>query len=134
MKFRFFNTLLLCAVTVGAADVTKGGFGANNPESGTTAAEEAPATKPKRNSYPFYGTLASIDTAGKTFSLAGKKKPRIIAVTSETRFFKNGTGGKFADGIAGERVTGTLRKNSAGLEEAVTVRYSVAKPVKAAAN
>jgi hypothetical protein len=120
------NRLLLLAcfsllVAAASADVTKGGFGAQKPDATEPPSESAPETK--RNSYPFHGTLASIDLDGKKLTLEGKKKPRIILFTAETRFFRNGAKTKISEVKAGERITGTVRKNDAGEEVAVTVRY-----------
>jgi hypothetical protein len=126
MKLRLLTALLL-VVSAAAADVTKGEFGAN--ASGPVAAEpkgDSTTGNPKqtkRNSYPFHGTLASVDSSAKSLTLAGKQKPRVILITTETRFFRNGAKVKWADAVAGERVTGTVQKNSAGQEEAITVRY-----------
>ena len=100
--------LLLLAVTTALADVTKGEFGAGTSQSAASDPKREAATEgpkqTKRNSYPFHGTLASVDSSGKSLSLAGKQKARVILITSETHFFRNGVKVKLDDAIAGERV------------------------------
>ena len=130
MNHRLLTAVLLSALSTALADVTKGEFGAkasqaSQPAAATSKTESATETpsQTKRNSYPFHGTLASVDSSGKSLSLAGKQKPRVILVTSDTRFFRDGVKVKLSDAVAGERVTGTVRKNAAGQEEALTVRY-----------
>ena len=127
MNLRLIIPLLWMALTTARADVTKGEFGANASQPGAVESKAESATESpkqaKRNSYPFHGTLASVDSTGKSLSLAGKQKPRVILITSNTRFFRNGAKAKLSDAVAGERVTGTVRKNPDGQEEAITVRY-----------
>jgi hypothetical protein len=134
MKNPLLTSLLLCGLTTALADVTKGEFGAHAAQPATIDSKSPPATEgpkqTKRNSYPFHGTLASIDSSGKRLSLAGKEKSRVILITAETRFFRDGKKVKLGDALAGERVTGAVRKNSAGQEEALTVRYGGAPPRK----
>lgn len=119
--------LLAFALTASFADVTKGGFGAEKDSKPGTESETNTPKEPKdskRNSYPFHGTLSTTDSSGMSLTLEGKKKPRVIAVTAETRIFRDGEKAKLKDGVAGERVTGTVRRNAAGQEEAITVRFA----------
>jgi hypothetical protein len=122
----------LLALSIGAsiADVTKGEFGAKKDSQAPVESETKgqASQESKRKPYPFHGTLAAIDSSGKTLTLEGKKKPRVIAVTAQTRVFRNGAKAKLDEGTAGERVTGTVRRNSAGQEEAVTIRYAAKPP------
>ena len=119
MKAWLLTAFFTAALTTAAADVTRGDFGAKNSDAAATPESSAPKSA-RRTSYPFHGTLASIDSGEKSLRLKGQKKERVILITAETRFFKNGAKAKALDGTAGERVTGTLRKNAAGLEEAVS--------------
>ena len=123
--------VLVFAVATSLADVTKGGFGAEKDSKPSAESESNIPKEPKdskRNSYPFHGTLGAIDSSGTSLTLEGKKKPRVIAITAETRIFRDGAKAKLKDGVAGERVTGTVRRNAAGQEEAVTVRFSQKTP------
>ena len=133
MNRRLLIPLLSLALSTSFADVTTGGFGAEkDPGARTEASKESSKeqTDSKRTSYPFHGTLATIDSAGSSVTLEGKKKPRVIAVTPETRVFRNGAKAKLGEGIAGERVTGTVRRNAAGQEEAITLRFAPKAPSK----
>ena len=67
--------------------------------------------------------MDSIDTEKKILTLRGKKKNRVIHLTAETRFQRDGVKAKLQDGKPGERVSGSVRKNSEGNEEAVTVKF-----------
>ncbi len=124
MRLWLIIALTAASFATSAADLHKGGFGAQNPNQTATPSENPAPKTTKRTSYPFHGTLASIDSSGKSLSLKGQKKERLILFTAETRFFKNGAKATFRDASAGERVTGTVRKNASGQEEAVTVRYN----------
>jgi len=119
--------LLAFTLLTSLGDVTKGGFGAEKDSKPGAESESKTSKEPKeskRNSYPFHGTLSAIDSSGTTLTLEGKKKPRVIAVTAETRIFRDGAKAKLKDGVAGERVTGTVRRNTAGQEEAITIRFA----------
>jgi len=133
MNRRLLIPLLSLVLSTSFADVTKGGFGAERDLGTRAEASKETSKKPadsKRTSYPFHGTLAAIDSAGSSITLEGKKKNRVIAVTPETRVFRNGAKAKLGDGVAGERVTGTVRRNAAGQEEAITVRFAPKAPSK----
>ncbi len=116
---------VLCALamflSVCASDLEKGNFGADisgSPKATTTA-------KGKRSNYPFSGEVESHD--GKSLTLKGKKKSRVLLLTSETRVLKDGAVAKLKDG---EYVSGSARKNAEGKEEALTVNLKGQKPVK----
>jgi hypothetical protein len=116
-RFRLLpGTILLFTLAVTAGDVKDGNFGAERP--GTTqTAKSAPHAR--RTSYPFFGELEPHDA--KSLTLKGKKKARVLLVTSDTRVLKNGATAKLSDATVGERVSGSARKNAEGKEEAVTI-------------
>ncbi|MGZ8940149.1 MAG: hypothetical protein ACXW32_13140 [Limisphaerales bacterium] len=126
---KFLGLMLAVGVVLMAwgADVQKGGFGAargdeeKKSERKTEGKSETGETTAKRVTYPFYGTLDSVDSSEKTVTLRGKKKNRVIMVTSETRIQKDGLSLKEA--APGERVSGLVRKNAEGKEEAVSIRF-----------
>jgi hypothetical protein len=122
-RLAFLPLLVLIFLTT-SADVTKGDFGARKDPASPTDRPNKPSTDKNRASYPFRGTIASVDSSGKTLILVGKKKNRIILISAETRFFKDGGKTTMAETVAGARVTGTVRKNSSGQEEALTVRLA----------
>jgi hypothetical protein len=120
MKLLLFAIISLLTMDAGYADVTKGEFGA---EKEAKSVERKTDASPKRTTYPFYGTLDSVDAKQKTITLRGKKKNRVILFTSESRIFRNGAVASLGDCVPGERVSGSVRKNAEGKEEALTIRF-----------
>ncbi|HEV8540759.1 MAG TPA: hypothetical protein VGR78_00065 [Verrucomicrobiae bacterium] len=110
---------LFFAIALQAADVTKGEFKAAAPPTDTPAAKTRAKPHSEEKSYPFSGVIASAESG--SIVLKGKTKNRVILLTSETRIERNGTATTFADAKTGEKVSGTVRKNAAGKEEAVKV-------------
>lgn len=107
-------------------DVTKGEFGAAKADeaprkNSTTSDVKETNSASKRSTYPFHGNLDSVDKNEKNLTLRGKKKNRVILLTSETRIQRDGVKAKLEDAKPGERVSGSVRKNAEGKEEAVTV-------------
>src|SRR5688572_12185080 len=95
-----------------AADVRKGEFGAARDGDRVGKVERKSEAK-NTPTYPFYGTLDSVDPKEKTITLRGKKRNRVIVFTSETRVQKDGAYAKIEELVAGERVSGSVRKNAA---------------------
>ena len=114
---------LASLVSIQGADVTKGNFGAGKDAGAQPKTERKSEGKARTATYPFYGTLDSTDAKQKTITLRGKKKNRVILVTDDTRIQKIGASVTLQDGTPGERVSGSVRKNAAGQEEAVTIRF-----------
>jgi hypothetical protein len=112
-----------------AGDVQKGNFGgAKSGESQKSEKPEKPnqaATGRKRNSYPFSGELETRDE--KAITLKGKKKSRVLLLSSETRILRNGSKVKLSEAQPGEQVSGSARKNAEGKEEAMTVNLKGTK-------
>lgn len=123
MKLLRLLIAVFCLHASAPADVTKGNFGAARPEDSQRKVEANPEQKEKRTTYPFYGTLDSVNSSEKTITLKGKKKNRIILFTSDTRIQKGNTKAKITDGVPGERVSGSVKKTADGKEEAVTIRF-----------
>lgn len=112
-RMKLVFAMLLSATIFLGADIKKGEFGAAAPDSATKPA------KPKQNSYPYYGELESHNK--QSITLKGKKKPRVILITPETRVLRNGSTARLTDAAPGERVSGSVRKNAEGKEEAATI-------------
>jgi hypothetical protein len=116
------------------SDVQNGNFGAQLPgarqRNADKSSEKASATA-KRSNYPFSGEIESYDA--KTLVLKGKRKSRILLLTPETRIFRSGSKARLQDAIAGERVSGSCRKNAEGKEEAATIQLKGPKDGAAAA-
>jgi hypothetical protein len=123
MKIGAWLIIAASAITLSFADVTKGNFGAARPADPEPKQEREAEPKQKRTTYPFYGTLDSINTAEKSITLRGKKKNRVILVTSQTRIFKGNSRASIQSGTPGERVSGAVQKNADGKEEAVSIRF-----------
>jgi hypothetical protein len=104
------------------------------------AKSESPAkSEPSSKFMPFRGKVTAVDKTAMTISLAGKEKPRIFVVTSETKFFKDNKPATLADLTVGEEVGGRARLAANGKQEIMTLRIgaklegqekteSVAKP------
>jgi hypothetical protein len=118
------------AFIASAADVKKGEFGAarGDEEKKVERRTERSETAQKRVTYPFYGTLEAVDSKEKTLTLRGKKKNRVILFSSETRIQKDGV--NIHQARPGERVSGLVRKNAEGKEEAVSIRFGAKPGVK----
>jgi hypothetical protein len=116
---------LLLVLEAAVADVRQGNFGAEAP---AARQEPKPATPGKRSTYPFSGELDLHDAT--SITLKGKKKPRVLLLTAETRVMRNGRRARLADAAPGERVSGSTRKNSEGKEEALTVNLKGVPPPK----
>jgi hypothetical protein len=91
-----------------------------NPQPVTPA--DTPAPRPKRETYPFRGTVGSVDPAAMTLVLEGKQSKRIVQLTARTRIEKDGATTPLESVKAGDVVGGTLRKTPEGREEAILVR------------
>lgn len=92
-------------------------------------AQKSTATKAKAKvnaGYPFRGKLKAFDKDALTFTVAGKDKDRVVHITSQTRFIKDGKPATLSDAIIGGEVAGTVRKVKDGKEEAVSVRFGPA--------
>lgn len=108
-----------------ASDVTKGNFGAAKQDEPIEKPQEKSDSKSKQPTYPFYGTLDSVDPTQQTITLRGKKKNRVIHFTADTRIQRNGALATAQDAIPGERVSGAVRKNAEGKEVALSIRLGI---------
>ena len=128
---KWFSAALVSAVlfSAAAADVTKGGFGAAKDGAPKKTEERQTEQKPKRTSYPFYGTLDSVNVKEKIITLRGKEKNRVIAYGSDTRILRNNAPAKVGEAQPGERVSGSVQKDASGKELALTIRLG-SNPLK----
>jgi hypothetical protein len=111
------SILALCAGAVLAAPAWSV---AQDTATGATAAKTT-APKRHRQILPFHGKLDAVDTNAMTFTV-GK---RTFQVTSETKILKDGQPAVLADGVVGERVSGSYRKTADGKLEAVRVHFGI---------
>ena len=118
--------LVYCTPVVAfAASPTPAASPNSSPKAKTTAAEKAPAaetTTSKVKALPFHGTIATVEQAAKSFTIAGKEKSRIFKVTETTVITKGGAPATIADLVANEEVRGNYVKAADGSLEARTVK------------
>lgn len=100
--------------------------GPSAPET-TVPKSELPSTERprRRDTYPFRGIIASIDPNERILRLEGRQTRRLIRVLETTRLEREGKPAMFAEFKPGERVTGTLRRNASGVEEALLIRAAM---------
>jgi len=96
-------------------------------KSSTDATETA---KPKRDWYPFYGTVAAVDTKSKTVSLKKKEGERVLQTDAKTTFEQNGKPATLADVKAGNYLHGKLHKNAAKEEVILDAKIELQPPAK----
>ena len=97
----------------------------------TKPAKDATETaKPKRDWYPFYGTVAAVDTKARTVSLKKKEGERVLQTDAKTTFEQNGKPATFADVKAGNYLHGKLHKNAAGAEIITDAKIELEAPAR----
>jgi len=111
---------LILLMTAHGNDLTNGNFGAGLPTTPRPSKSRKETTGSSK-SYPFSGTLESIDPRGKFITLKGKAKDRQILLNSKTRYFKADRPATLDDAIAGDHVSGSVRKIEGGQEEALSL-------------
>lgn len=89
--------------------------------------ETAPA-KPKRTTYPFYGTVESVGAG--TVSLKKKEGVRVLKSDAKTSIQVNGKEGTLADVKPGYYAHGTAHKDSTGEEILGKVKFDTEAPAK----
>jgi hypothetical protein len=94
------------------------------------AKDAAETAKPKRDWYPFYGTVAAVDAKAKTVSLKKKEGERVLQTDSKTAFEHNGKPATLADVKAGNYLHGKLHKNAANEEIILDAKIELEPPAK----
>ena len=91
----------------------------------TTDTAAAPATphKHKHGGTPFRGSVESLDTNAMTLTVGS----HTFDITPKTKITSNGDPATLADGVIGEKVSGSYRTNKDGDLDAVTVRFGAHK-------
>lgn len=110
--------LTLCAAAMLAMPALSRAQDATNKP----AAKAAPSKKTSANSsraLPFRGTVTAVDTNAMTVTV-GK---RTFEMTSTTKVTKNGKPAELSEGVPGEPVTGSYRKNADGKLDAVSIYF-----------
>ncbi len=108
---------------------------AADPKPKADAPKEASGEKPKakRDWYPFYGTVASVDKQAHTVSLKKKEGVRTLKTDAKSTIEIEGKPGSLADIKAGSYAHGTLHKDSSGAEVILSAKFDKEAPAKAGA-
>jgi len=93
------------------------------PDAKTTA-PTAPDAKPR--AIPFRGKIGAVDKVAKTFTLEEKTK-RVLQITSETKFLRDGKPATFDAYAVGDAITGQYLKGDDGKLTAKSILFG-AKP------
>jgi len=123
IRFLILLLNLMVMITANASELTNGNFGATRPAT-TPRASSKPKKEKKESSstYPYSGFVDTVDPSGKFIVLKGKSKSRQILVNSKTKIYQNDSASSLTEITPGARVTGAVRKNDSGQEEALSVR------------
>ncbi len=100
------------------------------PDASAAAPAKAKPSKPKAAKPPgtaFRGQLEATDKVTMTLTVSSKGKSRTLAVTSKTRFTKDGKPAILSDATIGDEVAGYYKKAKHGQLEVISVRFG-AKP------
>ncbi len=111
MKIKSLLTLgLVSAVALGLPASTMAAPKKEKPAAGekTDKADAGAATASKP--IPYHGKVAAVDAAAKTFTIKGKQKDRVFAVTDKTVITKDGAPADLSALAAGEEVQGSATK------------------------
>jgi hypothetical protein len=93
-------------------------FGAEAKDDKAVAGSEE-ASKPKRDTVPFNGKIASVDKDAKTFTIG----ERTFQITAETKIMKAGKAATLGDAVVGEEVGGVAKKSEDGKLMVTSVRF-----------
>lgn len=93
--------------------------------------EATEKSKPKRDWYPFYGTVASIDKQANTISLKKKEGERVLKLDAKSELEVLGKPGTLSSVKAGYYAHGKLHKDSAGKEVITAAKFDKEAPPKA---
>jgi hypothetical protein len=89
------------------------------PSPGTTQSPK----KTSSHSYPFRGTVDSVDSSAKTITLDGKKSERVLHVTDDSLLEKDGKPAKLDEIASGDYAKGLLSKQDGSREILVKATF-----------
>ena len=104
MNNRWIN-LLVAAVC--AAQITTATLAADTD---TPKAPVAAPKKPSGSTYPFRGTVESVNLNTRTITLEGKKSERVLHVTADTTLEKDGKPAKLEEVAPGDYAKGLVNR------------------------
>jgi hypothetical protein len=134
------SMLTLCAAAVlavpalsRAQDTTNTPAAAAMPPAAATPPAATPTPPVKKHSaksttQPFHGTLTAVDTNAMTLTV----ESRTFDMTSETTVTKDGKPAVLADGVVGDLVRGSYKKDADGKLSAITIHFGGKKKESAA--
>ena len=128
--------LVYCApIPASAASPTPAASPKISSKAKATAANKAPtAETTTTKALPFHGTIATVDRAARSFTIAGKEKSRIFKVTETTVITKGGAPATFADLASNEEVRGNYVKAADGSMEVKAVKLGPKSDAQKAAD
>lgn len=100
---------------------------AAEPAAKAKVEEKAPA---KRDWYPFFGTVASVDKQANTITLKKKDGTRVLKVDAKSEIEVNGKPSTLAGVKAGDYAHGKLHKNAGGDEVITSAKFDKEAPKK----
>lgn len=115
----------VCAAALASTALVNANAAPKSSPSPSPSAHASPAAKKETattRAIPFHGTIASVDQAAKTFTIAGKEKSRVFKITDTTVITKGGAAATMNDIVANEQVSGSYLKVADGSLEAKTVK------------
>lgn len=93
-------------------------------------AKDAETAKPKRDWYPFYGTVAAVDKTAKTVSLKKMEGVRLLQTDDKTTFEMNDKPASLGDVKAGNYLHGKLHKEGGKEEYILDAKIEKTAPVR----
>jgi hypothetical protein len=127
---RVLKYLLVASLLAGALASASSLFAADS----TAKAQDKQATekgKTKRDWYPFYGIVASVDKQANTISLKKKEGERVLKLDSKSTLEINGKSAVLSSVKVGDYAHGKLHKDSAGKEVITDAKFDKEAPPKA---
>ena len=121
--------LLVTSLLAGALATASSLYAADS--TAKTSSKATTEAKPKKDSYPFYGYVASVDKQANTISLKKKEGQRVLKLDSQSTLEMNGQSAVIGSVIVGYYAHGTLHKDSAGKEVIKNAKFDKEKPAKA---
>jgi hypothetical protein len=132
MKNRLETLLVLAMMTfalvgaqASAAAESKANAEGATGQNGKPSAEKE---KAKRDWYPFYGTVASINKSANTISLKKKEGERLLKVDAKSKIEVDGKSATLGSVRVGSYAHGKLHKDSAGKEIVTAAKFDKEPP------
>ena len=120
--------LLACALSM-VSPLQAADSKTNAADKATSPARESTeAGKPKRDWYPFYGTVAATDLQAHTLSLKKKEGVRLLKLDSKSTLEIGGKPAVLGSVKVGDYAHGTLHKDSAGVEVIRSAKFDKTAP------